>query len=120
MARDGFTADPDRLRDVGQIDLPDLAETLRSARAALQDTEDSWASAFREDRTPMGSMYSDVADDWSSTCWSFVAVLSESADRIDRAGEALVTIADDYQAGDAGTAGVLDGVFDLYDEDPGS
>jgi hypothetical protein len=120
MAQNGFTADPDRLRDVGLVDLPGLAETLRSARSALQDTKDSWASAFREDRTPMGTMYSDVADDWSSTCWSFFFVLSESANRIDRAGDALVTIADDYRAGDAGSAGRLDGVFDLYDEDPGS
>src|SRR5688572_14596183 len=96
-----LTADTDVIREVGTVDLPLLADTLRTVGQSVVDTEDHWAKAFREDRTPTISMYEQTAQRWSSACENFHNLLRSAAERIDRAADALVLIADTYENADA-------------------
>lgn len=108
-----LSADTDVIRQVGTVDLPGLADTLRAVSAAVVANEDDWPKAFREDRTPTISMYEDAARSWSSACESFYSLLREAATRIDRAGDALVTIANNYEDADAVVAA---GIIDIHAE----
>jgi hypothetical protein len=113
---EGYTCDTGKLHQVGAQDLPALADALRSVRGALADTEDHWAPAFREDRMTLESLYGDTERLWNQACNGVFAILGEAANRIDRIGDALVNIADNYCAADSAAAiraaGVLDVVAD--------
>lgn len=115
MAVEGFTCDPETVKYVGNTNLPGLAEALIDVGKALTGTEDHWPSAFREDRTPHESLYADTADLWSTVCEHFDEIVREAARRIDRAGDALVTIATNYCATDADMAA---GVLSIIEDQP--
>lgn len=106
-------ADTDVIREVGTIDLPLLADTLRAVGDSVVDTEDHWAKAFREDRAPTISMYEQTALRWSSACDNFDNLLRDAAVRIDRAADALVFIADNYENTDAVAA---EGILSIHPE----
>jgi hypothetical protein len=112
---EGTVCDPQWLRDVGQQDMPGIANALQAARSALLGTVDDWSSAFHEDNTASGSMYDGTREAWSSVCWSYFYSLLEAATRLDHAGQALLDMADTYCASDDGTARDLTGVFELHD-----
>jgi hypothetical protein len=105
-----FAAETDVIREVGTVDLPNLAETLRTVSNSVVESEENWAKAFREDRTPTMSMYEETARVWGAACDSFYYLLRESATRIDRAADALVVIADNYENADAVAAA---GLFEI-------
>jgi hypothetical protein len=100
-----FTCDPTKLIDVSENVMQPLAQTLREAGHALvEGTEEYWAEAFREDRTPLESMYATTAHAWSTACNDFFDVLCEAARRIDRAADVLDTTAKNYAAADHAAA----------------
>ncbi len=99
-----FVTDPATLREVGTVDLPNLAEVLRQVAESLVSTESQWDPAFREDRTPNASMYDDSRRKWSSVCDHFYTLMYDSARRIDRFADALITVADNITTTDDITA----------------
>ena len=114
MVESGFTCDPEVVRYVGNTNLPGLAEALIDVGKALVGTEQYWADAFREDRTPTRAC-TPTPPSCGVPCANTSTRSREAARRIDRAGDALVSIATNYCATDADMAA---GVLSIIEDQP--
>jgi uncharacterized protein YukE len=96
------------LRQVGERNIPQLAEDIRSVQREIAEVTKGSANAF--DSPGLGdclSMFSATGAQWEQTCQAYAQILSTSSERIDRAATAIVLIAGSHANNEESGASLL-------------
>jgi hypothetical protein len=101
--------DAKKIRRVGEVHLPHLAEVAVEAFCSLDGTSGSWAAPFRDLPIPpfIPPMYYQSGQEWCSAAQEFYEILVETRHRLEEAAEAVIQIADNYDDAEAEGARIL-------------
>lgn len=94
--------DAAKIKAAGQTYLPAISKVLRDTHKEFSETSYNWSAPFAADDAAL----------WAEACGAFKSILDLSADRIDEAARALVTIADRYQQHEDQASGGLIDIFE--------